>query len=193
MSVQRSRRASRPTTPLRRSVSRPGHTLASSGLYSTFPLEALKPQLAELSDSLADLDTNFQYLEIMHENLARFTESFAAFLYGLEVNAWCVDFHEAPTIESFERCHEQESLTNQFDPEINSQGLAKNNDLPVAEQIAVVPASSPRNTQNSATRHANSLPKPGTKPTKETTKSRLQSRSLAGRTSRSIPMSSRFR
>ncbi|KAK9370106.1 DASH complex subunit Dam1-domain-containing protein [Lipomyces kononenkoae] len=88
MSVQRSRRASRPTTPLRRSVSRPGHTLSSSELHSTFPLEALKPQLAELGDSLADLDTNFQYLEIMHENLARFSESFAAFLYGLEVNAW---------------------------------------------------------------------------------------------------------
>ncbi|KAK9432663.1 DASH complex subunit Dam1-domain-containing protein [Lipomyces doorenjongii] len=88
MSVQRSRRASRPTTPLRRSVSRPGHTLASTELPSSFPLDALKPQLSELSDSLADLDTNFQYLDIMHENLARFSESFAAFLYGLEVNAW---------------------------------------------------------------------------------------------------------
>ncbi|KAK9261618.1 DASH complex subunit Dam1-domain-containing protein [Lipomyces tetrasporus] len=94
MSVQRSRRASRPTTPLRRSVSRPGHSLAPSVSPSAFPLEALKPQLSELSDSLADLDTNFQYLDIMHEYLARFSESFAAFLYGLEVNAWCVNFHE---------------------------------------------------------------------------------------------------
>lgn len=89
MSVQRTHRASRPTTPLRRSVSR-----STNPLSSAFPLEALKPQLSELSDSLADLDTNFQYLDLMHENLARFSESFASFLYGLEINAWCVDFQE---------------------------------------------------------------------------------------------------
>ncbi|KAK9332817.1 DASH complex subunit Dam1-domain-containing protein [Lipomyces starkeyi] len=103
MSVQRSRRASRPTTPLRRSVSRPGHTLAPTESPSSFPLEALKPQLSELSDSLADLDTNFQYLDIMHENLARFSESFAAFLYGLEVNAW----HRPQT-------HSKDSMSTSF-------------------------------------------------------------------------------
>ncbi|KAK9383152.1 DASH complex subunit Dam1-domain-containing protein [Kockiozyma suomiensis] len=105
MSVQRTHRASRPTTPLRRSVSR-----STNPLSSAFPLEALKPQLSELSDSLADLDTNFQYLDLMHENLARFSESFASFLYGLEINAWCVDFQEAPTSDSFERANEHDVL-----------------------------------------------------------------------------------
>jgi hypothetical protein len=34
------------------------------------------------------------HLQLMHESLARFSESFAAFLYGLNMNAFCVDFPE---------------------------------------------------------------------------------------------------
>lgn len=52
---------------------------------------------------MADLEANFMHLQLMHESLARFGESFAAFLYGLNVRAFCVDFPEAPVAESFER------------------------------------------------------------------------------------------
>jgi DASH complex subunit DAM1 len=31
---------------------------------------------------------------LMHESLARFSENFASFLYGLNMNAFCVDFPE---------------------------------------------------------------------------------------------------
>ena len=34
------------------------------------------------------------HLQIMHESLARFSENFASFLYGLNMNAFCVDFPE---------------------------------------------------------------------------------------------------
>lgn len=34
------------------------------------------------------------HLQLMHESLARFSENFAAFLYGLNMNAFCVDFPE---------------------------------------------------------------------------------------------------
>lgn len=34
------------------------------------------------------------HLQLMHESLSRFNESFAAFLYGLNMNAFCVDFPE---------------------------------------------------------------------------------------------------
>lgn len=34
------------------------------------------------------------HLQLMHESLARFSESFASFLYGLNMNAFCVDFPE---------------------------------------------------------------------------------------------------
>ena len=43
---------------------------------------------------MADLEQNFMQLQLMHESLARFSESFAAFLYGMNMNAFCVDFPE---------------------------------------------------------------------------------------------------
>lgn len=61
---------------------------------SQFPLEALEPAFAELSDSMTDLEANFEHLQLMHESLSRFSESFASFLYGLNMNAFCVDFPE---------------------------------------------------------------------------------------------------
>lgn len=39
----------------------------------------------------------------MHESLARFGESFAGFLYGLNMNAFVVDFPEAPEREGIKR------------------------------------------------------------------------------------------
>jgi hypothetical protein len=57
-------------------------------------LDALESQFAELSDGMADLEANFMHLQLMHESLARFSESFASFLYGLNMNAYCVDFPE---------------------------------------------------------------------------------------------------
>jgi DASH complex subunit DAM1 len=59
--------------------------------------------LEELSDGMATLDTNMQHLQSVHENLSRFSESFSAFLYGIKMNAWCVEFSEAPSGESFQR------------------------------------------------------------------------------------------
>jgi DASH complex subunit DAM1 len=34
------------------------------------------------------------HLQLMHESLSRFGESFASFLYGLNMNAFVVDFPE---------------------------------------------------------------------------------------------------
>ena len=87
---------SRPTTPLRPS-SRSSLRDSGKGSFggaSDTPLEALEPAFAELSDSMADLEANFMHLQLMHESLARFSENFASFLYGLNMNAFCVDFPE---------------------------------------------------------------------------------------------------
>jgi hypothetical protein len=43
---------------------------------------------------MADLEANFMHLQLMHESLTRFSESFASFLYGLNMNAFCIDFPE---------------------------------------------------------------------------------------------------
>lgn len=96
-SVSGNKPASRPTTPLRsnsRTSLRDSQGFASSGTSSESPLESLEPAFAELSDSMADLEANFMHLQLMHESLSRFNESFASFLYGLNMNAFCVDFSE---------------------------------------------------------------------------------------------------
>lgn len=54
----------------------------------------LEPAFAELSDAMADLEANMMHFQLIDESLARFGESFASFLYGLNMNAFCVDFPE---------------------------------------------------------------------------------------------------
>lgn len=49
---------------------------------------------------MADLEANMMHLQLMHESLARFSENFAAFLYGLNMNAFCVDFPEVRYVHS---------------------------------------------------------------------------------------------
>lgn len=89
-------RTPRPTTPLRPSSrsSFRDSARASTGHDAPFPLNTFEPAFAELADSMADLEANLMHLQIMHESLARFGESFAGFLYGLNMNAFCVDFPE---------------------------------------------------------------------------------------------------
>ncbi|KAJ5769847.1 uncharacterized protein N7511_001898 [Penicillium nucicola] len=113
-STSRPRPSSRPTTPLRpssRSSLREAHGYGSnigSAGYTQPAINALEPQFAELADSMADLEANFMHLQLMHESLTRFSESFASFLYGLNMNAFCVDFPEAPIGDSFKRAQQQE-------------------------------------------------------------------------------------
>ncbi|CAL3971693.1 unnamed protein product [Diplocarpon coronariae] len=101
---------SRPTTPLRpssRSSLRESGK-ASIGGASYAPLEAFEPSFAELSDSMADLELNFMNMQVLNESLSRFSENFASFLYGLNMNAFTTDFSEAPISDSFRRAKHQE-------------------------------------------------------------------------------------
>ncbi|KAF2084556.1 hypothetical protein K490DRAFT_48915 [Saccharata proteae CBS 121410] len=134
-SASRNHPPSRPTTPLRptsRSSFRGStSTAAPHGLSSASaptPLEALEPQFAELSDSMADLEANMMHLQLMHESLSRFSESFASFLYGLNMNAFCVDFPEAPIPDSFRRAEQQsrdlQALTRSLPNQPRSPGPA---------------------------------------------------------------------
>ena len=72
-------------------------------------INALEPQFAELADSMADLEANFMHLQLMHESLSRFSESFASFLYGLNMNAFCVDFPEVWWILAFQDSKREDS------------------------------------------------------------------------------------
>lgn len=108
-SSSRPRPSSRPTTPLRpssrsslREAHGYGHSISASG-YNQPAINALEPQFAELADSMADLEANFMHLQLMHESLTRFSESFASFLYGLNMNAFCVDFPEVRSDQRYRR------------------------------------------------------------------------------------------
>ena len=118
MATTPSRLPSRPTTPLRRrSESRLSESLHGQHYAlnaSQLPLDSvLDSSLVELNDGLADLDQNLQHLQLMHESITSFNESFSAFLYGIEMNAWCVEFPEAPTTESFKRERAKTGLQKQ--------------------------------------------------------------------------------
>ncbi|KAG4301325.1 hypothetical protein PCANB_002282 [Pneumocystis canis] len=95
---------SRPTTPLRR-IERGGlsHLSVSWNREDPFPLDSLAPAFAEMTDALTDAQHNFEHIHSIYSNLVQFSESFASFLYGLNMNAFCVDFSEAPIRESFKR------------------------------------------------------------------------------------------
>ncbi|CZT18686.1 uncharacterized protein RCC_04530 [Ramularia collo-cygni] len=101
---------SRPTTPLRsasRTSLRASQTTPTTSIdtSSDFPLTALEPAFGELSDAMADLEANFMHLQLLNESLGRFNENFAAFLYGMNMSAFCVDFSEAPVPQSFAANH----------------------------------------------------------------------------------------
>ncbi|KAI0106331.1 DASH complex subunit Dam1-domain-containing protein [Hypoxylon sp. NC0597] len=102
---QRSTSRSRPTTPLRPSSRSSFRESAQRSVEGSepFPLNVFEPAFAELSDAVADLEANMMHFQLMHESLARFSEDFASFLYGLNMNAFCVDFPEGPIAESFRR------------------------------------------------------------------------------------------
>ncbi|KAF5130478.1 DASH complex subunit DAM1 [Metarhizium anisopliae] len=104
-------RNSRPTTPLRPSSRSSFRDSARNvrGGGAEFPLNVFEPAFAELSDAMADLEANMMHFQLMHESLARFSESFASFLYGLNMNAFCVDFPEGPIAESFARDRHEET------------------------------------------------------------------------------------
>lgn len=105
-SAKRSNSRTRPTTPLRPS-SRSSFRDSARGAGTAdahFPLNTFEPAFAELSDAMADLEANMMHFQLMHESLARFSESFASFLYGLNMNAFCVDFPEVrPVAQARER------------------------------------------------------------------------------------------
>lgn len=90
----------RTSTPLRGSV---GGALASSasraqGKSDATPLSFLEEAaLPMLVEETAALQENLAHMADMQQSLTTFNESFAMFLYGIRMNAFCVEWPEAPT------------------------------------------------------------------------------------------------
>ncbi len=84
-----------PPHPLRRISTGSLSSLARSQDKShTSPsgLDFLQPALMELVDESVTLASNIQQMTRLHDALGTFNESFAAYLYALKMNAFCVEW-----------------------------------------------------------------------------------------------------
>lgn len=95
-----------PHHPLRRISTGSLSSLARStdrATSSPSGLDFLQPALTELADEAATLAHNVQQMNELHDALGTFNESFAAYLYALKMNAFCVEWPQAPDENSFAR------------------------------------------------------------------------------------------
>ncbi|KDQ19068.1 hypothetical protein BOTBODRAFT_28563 [Botryobasidium botryosum FD-172 SS1] len=92
-----------PRTPLRRVSHGSLTALARSANQApgVTGLEFLEPAMVELADEAATLHSNIERLNALSDALDTFNESFASYLYAMRMNAFCVEWHQAPGNESF--------------------------------------------------------------------------------------------
>lgn len=98
-----------PTHPLRRVSTGSLSSLARSqdrNHASASGLDFLQGALTDFADEAATLSTNMQRLGDLHDALDQFNEGFAAYLYALKMNAFCIEWPEAPDPNSWARVQE---------------------------------------------------------------------------------------
>lgn len=137
-----------PSHPLRRISTGSLSGLARSTDRSTksaAELDFLAPALTELADEAATLAANMQRVGQLHDALGTFNEGFSAYLYAMKMNAFCIEWDEAPDPSSWARKEELERLEAR---------------TAVASGSGNVLASS----SSSATRASNAPPTPGREP-----------------------------
>jgi len=96
-------------TPLKRVSQGSLFRLSHSGAYPDAPygLGFIEPALAELTDETEALQTNVEGLVNLSESLATFNESFASWLYIMNMNALTTDW---PQVCCFPACSRKEIM-----------------------------------------------------------------------------------
>lgn len=100
----------RPTTPLRRSNSRQSDHEEHYPIRDSALDTAIGEQMGELAEGMSALDRNLKDLQVVHTNLNNFNESFSTLIYGLQMNAWCAEFHNGPRSCDFARRKELQEM-----------------------------------------------------------------------------------
>ncbi|WWD20178.1 hypothetical protein CI109_104654 [Kwoniella shandongensis] len=99
--------ASTPHHPLRRistgSLSSLARSTDRNPNVSPSNLDHLSPALTDLVDEATTLSSNISQMTALHDALGTFNEAFAGYLYALKMNAFCVEWPEAPNEISFQR------------------------------------------------------------------------------------------
>ncbi|KAL0960185.1 hypothetical protein HGRIS_011819 [Hohenbuehelia grisea] len=91
-------------TPLRRISQGSLFALSRSGAYPDAPhgLGFIEPAMSEFVDEAEALQANVEGMKRLSDSLATFNESFASWLYVMQMNALTTDWPQAPTAASFE-------------------------------------------------------------------------------------------
>ncbi|CAG8453205.1 14163_t:CDS:2 [Funneliformis mosseae] len=95
---QQNRRLSRGYTLKNNNIST--GLLGVSSSNDSFILDCFETPLIELEKSFNSLLENFENIKKVQESLNEFNKAFSGFLYGIKMNAHCVEFSEAPTKEA---------------------------------------------------------------------------------------------
>ncbi|SPO26285.1 uncharacterized protein UTRI_02561 [Ustilago trichophora] len=100
-----------PTTPLRRisrgSLNALSHSASKQLSAGATPLSFLQGAMTDLAEEVGVLQLNLENVEAVHESLHSFNENFAMYIYGLKMNAYCVEWPEAPLHDNFERAEKR--------------------------------------------------------------------------------------
>ncbi|KAI3482371.1 hypothetical protein L1887_54926 [Cichorium endivia] len=135
--MSRSRQASgpTPTTPLRRisrgSLNALSHSASKQLAAGSTPLSFLQGAMSDLAEEVGVLKLNLESIEAVHDSLHSFNENFAMYMYGLKMNAYCVEWPEAPLADNFERAEkriaqqaQQYAAQHDLDMALSAQGYA---------------------------------------------------------------------
>jgi DASH complex subunit DAM1 len=135
--MSRSRQASgpTPTTPLRRisrgSLNALSHSASKQLAAGSTPLSFLQGAMSDLAEEAGVLKLNLESIEAVHDSLHSFNENFAMYMYGLKMNAYCVEWPEAPLADNFERAEkriaqqaQQYAAQHDLDLALSAQGYA---------------------------------------------------------------------
>ena len=63
--------------------------------------------MTDLAEEVGVLKLNLENVEAVHESLHSFNENFAMYIYGLKMNAYCVEWPEAPLHDNFDRAEKR--------------------------------------------------------------------------------------
>ncbi|PWY99774.1 hypothetical protein BCV70DRAFT_200686 [Testicularia cyperi] len=100
-----------PTTPLRRisrgSLNALSHSASKQIAAGGTPLSFLQGAMSDLAEELSVLQLNLESVHAAHQDLESFNENFAMYIYGLKMNAYCVEWPEAPQPENFARAEKR--------------------------------------------------------------------------------------
>ncbi|KAK9764649.1 DASH complex subunit dam1 [Basidiobolus ranarum] len=97
------------TTPHRR---RGQITLPKLDNERTSIFDLLENPIGELLTSFQTLQTNFEQMREINDSLTDFNLAFGGFVQGLQLNAVCINFPEAPNEESFKLPEYEAQLAN---------------------------------------------------------------------------------